>query len=133
MNAFLKFLVVTPALVLLGGCASDEPKPPVCESYDAVQNTVNHLRDANVSENGLTAVRPYVSQLLNDLNQLVADAKAQFSPQADQLRTSVQHLSTTVDTARLDPGVANLAKVRVSVSSVAVSARSLGDAISGTC
>lgn len=133
MNAFPKLLVVTSALGILAGCAADEPAAPVCASYDAVQNTVDHIRDANVSENGLTAVRPYVTQLRTDLNQLVTDARAQFAPQADQVRTSADQLSASVDTARQTPNAANLAAVRSSVAAVGASVRNLHDAISGTC
>jgi hypothetical protein len=136
MNAFPKFLVVTAAVGVLGfvgGCAGDEPAAPVCASYDAVQNTVNHIRDANVSENGLTAIRPYVSQLLTNLNQLVTDAKAQFGAQADQLKATVDKLSADVDSARQDPDVASFATVRASVRAVGFSARSLHDVIAGTC
>ncbi|MFC7528658.1 hypothetical protein [Actinoplanes sp. GCM10030250] len=133
----MRLLPVLTALGVLaaGGCAGqDQPEvAAVCDSYAAVQNTVNHIRQVNVSENGIVAIRPYVSQLLNELNQLVLDAKAQFGAQADGLRTTVDALQTTVGTAREDPNVTNLAAVRASVASVRASAQTLRDAIAGTC
>ncbi|MEV6300591.1 hypothetical protein AB0M02_14385 [Actinoplanes sp. NPDC051861] len=132
-----KLLTVLAAVGVLaaGGCAADdEPAAPaVCDSFAAVQNTVNHIREVNVSENGLVAIRPYVAQLLNELNQLVLDAKAQFGAQADQLRATVDQLQTSVGTAREDPNVTNLAAVRTSVGAVRESAVSLRDVIAGTC
>lgn len=124
------------ATVVLGvtGCAAEPPAvPPVCASYEAVQNTVGHIRTTNVSENGLTALRPYVSQLRDQLEQLYVDAQAQFAPQADALRTAVDQLAATVRTAKDAPDVSNLAAVRSSVAAVRSSAQTLRDAMASTC
>ncbi|MEU4691503.1 hypothetical protein [Actinoplanes sp. NPDC023714] len=133
-NPGLITAILAAAVLGAGGCASAEANAPaVCESFATVQNTVNQIRNVNVSENGVAAARPYVAELLNQLNQLVLDAQAQFKPQADQLRTAVDQLSASVEGARADPGAATFAVVRSSITAVGDSARALRDAISGTC
>ncbi|WP_229076550.1 hypothetical protein [Actinoplanes sp. DH11] len=133
-NPGLLTAILAAAVLGTGGCAASEPEAPaVCESFATVQNTVTQIRNTNVSENGLVAVRPYVAELLSQLNQLVLDAKAQFQPQADQLRVSVDQLSASVESASADPGAATLATVRTAVASVRTSAQALRDAIGGTC
>ncbi|GAA2716464.1 hypothetical protein [Actinoplanes palleronii] len=128
-----RFLVVV-LLLGLAGCAAEEPStPPVCDSLASVQNTVDHIRNTNVSENGLSALRPYLTQLKDQFNQLYLDAKAQFAPQADALRTAVDQLGADLRAAQGDPSVANLATVRTSVTSVRAGAHTLRDAMASTC
>ncbi|BAL87021.1 hypothetical protein AMIS_18010 [Actinoplanes missouriensis 431] len=128
--------ILAAAVLGTGGCAgsgAEANAPAVCESFATVQNTVTQIRNANVSENGLAAVRPYVTELLEQLNQLVLDAQAQFKPQADQLRTTVDQLSASVDSARADPGATTFSAVRSAITAVGDSARALRQAISGSC
>ncbi|WP_433829898.1 hypothetical protein ACQP2E_09415 [Actinoplanes sp. CA-015351] len=133
-NPGLLTAILAAAVLGTSGCAgSESDAPAVCESFATVQNTVTQIRNANVSENGIVAVRPYVAELLNQLNQLVLDAQAQFKPQADQLRITVDQLSASVDGARADPGAATFAAVRGAITAVGDSARALRDAIGGTC
>ncbi|SHN45127.1 hypothetical protein SAMN05443668_111151 [Cryptosporangium aurantiacum] len=133
-------LAAAAALTVLfvGGCAGDtgdgaDAKPAVCESFAAAQLTADHIRDANVSENGLSQVRPLLTQLREQLTQLVADAKAQYATQADAIRTAVDGLTTSVETALAAPSATNLTAVRDSVGQLRESVDGLRDAISGTC
>jgi hypothetical protein len=130
-----RILGILTATVLLGGagCAGDSSAPPVCDSYAAVQVTVDHIRDTNVSENGLAALRPYLTQLKTELNQLYLDAKAQFAPQADALKAAVDQLTANVRAAQETRTVTDLAAVRTSVSAVRNTAQSLHDTIAATC
>ena len=134
----LPVLLVLAPVLLAGGCSADESsaaaaKPAVCDSFAAVQTTLGHIRDVNVSENGLTALRPYVAQLRGELNQLYQDAQAQFATQAQQLRASVEELGTNVRAAQGSVDVASLASVRTAVGAVRASAQDLQAAISSSC
>ncbi|WP_328467702.1 hypothetical protein OHA21_49740 [Actinoplanes sp. NBC_00393] len=131
-------MFLAAVLLAAGGCtatttANDGGSEALCDAFAEVQNTVNQIKNANVSENGLTAIRPYAAELLNQLNQLVLEAKSQFAPQADQLKSSVDELKTVAETARTDPNATNLSAVRVSIQSVRESAENLRDAMSGAC
>jgi len=132
-----RLLPIAVGLLLAGstaGCAGDEPTvPAVCESAEAVKRTVEHIKNANVSENGLSAIKPYVSDLLQQLNVLAVDARAQFGAQADGLRASVTALQASVDAAREDPNRDKLSAVRTAVDGVRTSARTLQDALRQTC
>ncbi|GIF40281.1 hypothetical protein [Actinoplanes xinjiangensis] len=130
-----RLLPFAAGLLLLTGCSGEPatPQAAVCESYAAVQNTVEHIRQTNVSENGLTALKPYLTQLLDHLEQFVADAKAQFGPEADTLRAAVGQLSASVDVAREDPDLTNLAAVRGDVADVRTGAQSLRAGLQELC
>ncbi|AEV84902.1 hypothetical protein ACWT_3878 [Actinoplanes sp. SE50] len=130
-----RILVVIPLLAGLTGCVSpaEAAKPPVCNSWAAVQQTVGHIREVNVSANGLSALRPYLIQLKTELTQFFADAKAQFGADGEALKASVEQLGADLRTARADPTVANLSVVRTSVSGVRDDANRLHDTMLSTC
>lgn len=123
-----RLLVAVLLITGLAGCttAAAASPPPVCESWAAVKNTVDHIRDVNVSENGLSALRPYLTQLRDELNQLVIDAQAQFGAQADPLKAAVEQLGA-------DLQARNLPAVRTSVAAVRSAADNLHNALLSTC
>ena len=113
------------------GCGVDQP--PVCDSLSAVRTSVDHLRNTNVSENGLSQLQTDLSQLRADLIQLRTDAQAEFPAEIERARTAVNQFAATVAAARATPDAATLAAVRTAMSSAQDSTRQLADAISGTC
>jgi hypothetical protein len=116
------------------GCAAEEPATvPVCESRDAVRNTAEHIRNTNVSENGIGQMRAYLAQLRTELEQLASDAAAQFAPQTQQLRAAMDNLSASVTTARSVPSAENLQAVRDAAGAVRGNVQALSDAMAGTC
>jgi len=131
-----RIITVTVALSALaaGGCGGDQPSvPPVCQSLAATENTVEHIRNTDVSENGIAQLRTYLTQLRTNATQLYTDAKAQFAPQAQQLRTAMDQLSASVDTAKVTPDVVSLSAVRTSVAAVRTSTQNLHAAMAETC
>ena len=130
-----RILVVVLLLLGTAGCAAEEASaaPPVCDSFAAVQNTVDHIRTVNVSENGLSALRPYLTQLKDQLGQLYLDAKAQFAPQAEALKAATDKLEADLRTAQGSPDRTNLAAVRGSVGEVRSSADGLHTAMASSC
>ncbi|GAA4600576.1 ABC-type Zn uptake system ZnuABC Zn-binding protein ZnuA [Actinoplanes octamycinicus] len=131
-----RILVVLVLLLGLAGCSSSSgtaATPPVCDSWEAVQVTVGHIKNVNVSENGLSALQPYLTQLKDQLSQLYLDAKAQFAAQAEALKAAAQQLGDDLRTARANPDRTTLAAVRSSVAEVRTSADSLHTAMGSTC
>jgi hypothetical protein len=124
-------VVATAAAVLMTGCTSD--KPPMCDSLAAVRQSADQLRTANISENGLSAVSEDLSRLKSDLAQFSADAKAQFQPQTDALKSTVDQLRSSVTNAKAAPTAASLGAVRTSLTAVGDAARDLRGAVAGTC
>ena len=117
--------------VAVAGCSSEQS--PVCESLDAVQHSVAQLRNANVSENGLSQVRTDLTQLNASLQQLGTDATSQFAPQIDAVKSSATQLRTSVATAKETPNATNLAAVGGTLQAVQSSVQQLGDAMSKAC
>jgi hypothetical protein len=121
-------------LLSSAGCGADEPAaPPVCASLDAVRATAEHIRNTNVSENGVGQMRTYLGQLRTDLEQLATDAAAQFGPQTQQLRAATDNLSASITTARTVPNADNLQSVRDAAGAVRANVQILRDAAAGTC
>jgi phosphotransacetylase len=115
----------------LGGCGTDQP--PVCDSLVAVQTTMHQIRNANVAENGLALLRAHLQQLNVDVRLLLADAAAQFAPEAEAVRAAADQVSTSVAAAQESPDVAHLSAVRTTLGALRSSLEGLGDAMSGTC
>jgi hypothetical protein len=110
-------------LLVTGGCGTDDPA--VCDSLAAVQTSIDHVRNANVSENGLAQLQTDLTQLRADLIQLRTDAHSQFPAQIEGLRTAVNQFAGSVAAARATPDATTLAAVRT--------VRDLADAMSATC
>ncbi|XVV08343.1 hypothetical protein ACQP2X_26220 [Actinoplanes sp. CA-131856] len=123
-----RLVIVLLFLGVLAGCSPDSEGPAVCESVAAAQNTVNHIRETTVSEGGVTQMRTLLTQLRDELGQVVSDAQAQFKPQADALRTATDQLGTAL---RGRP--ADLGAVRAAVNEVRTAGQNLVDALKGTC
>ncbi|MEV4701749.1 hypothetical protein [Actinoplanes sp. NPDC049316] len=130
MRTFTAAVTVAAALGA-GGCGTDQP--PVCDSLAAVRTTMEQVRNVNVAENGLGALKTQLQQLRTDVRRLLDDTSAQFASQAQAVRTAAEQVSASVATARETPDAAHLGAVRTSLSTLQGSVRTLGDAMSGTC
>jgi hypothetical protein len=128
-----RWIAVAVALATLGAGACGTDKPAVCDSFAAVQNSIEHIRNANVAENGLSQLTTDLSQLKPSLEQLYADAKTQYTAEIESLRAAVSQFSANLTTARTEPNAHNLAGAGIALAALQDSARRLADAISGTC
>jgi hypothetical protein len=128
------FAVAGVAAVLglgLPGCTST--RPAVCDSVDQLRQSVNHLTNASLSENGMSALAADLNQVKSDLSQVATDAKPEFQPQTDQLKVAVDQLSASVNTAKADPNATTLGGVGAAVRSVKTAVESLVGSLSNTC
>jgi hypothetical protein len=128
VSTLLAAVVAFSGLVACGG-----DQPAVCDDLDAVQASVDNLKDIQVSENGLTALSPALSQVKQDLQQLVMDAKAEFGDEASKVQTAVTALQGSVATAKSERTASSLTDVGTAVGVVRSSLTALQDAVSGTC
>jgi hypothetical protein len=133
MTTSMRIVAAAAAIVLLGGCADDESRPAVCDSYDAVQASVDDLRNANISENGLSQVRTDLKELRHGLEQLLDDARANFQTQVDPIRLATDELATAVATARSEPTAMTLAAVGDAAAWLRETVHRLGTAMADTC
>ena len=129
---------LAPAVVLLviiggtvTGCSSDQPA--VCDDLDSVQRSVDHLKDVQISESGLTAMGTELRQLQQDLQQLSKDAQAEFGDEVDKVQSSVNTVRSSVTDARATPTISTLSAVGASIRSVQTNFNTLVDALADTC
>src|SRR5690242_4493517 len=116
----------------VAGCGS-ESQPAVCDSLAAAQLSAQHVRETNVAENGLSQLRTNLQQLRDDVQQLIAEAKSQWATQADAIRSALDQVSASVQTAKAAPNATNFSAVRATLTTLDDSVRSLGDAMRDTC
>jgi hypothetical protein len=119
-------------VLALAGCGSGD-QPAVCDSLDAVRASADDVKDANVSENGMSQVRASLTALQQNLQQLGTEARTQFESQIAAVRAAADQLSTSVSAAKADPTTATLDVVRDAMTSLGAAVDSLGDAMADTC
>lgn len=125
--------VITLALATpLAGCSEDQPA--VCSSVDSLEASVDDVRGIDVSsstalsdlESGLTAVG-------SDLSDVRADAKAEFSTQADAVQSSYDALTASIDAAKASASAATLTAVGTALSTFGTDVETLVTDVQGTC
>src|SRR5688572_27380798 len=92
----MTIVTLVAATAFLGGCAGEEHTAAVCDSYDAVQASADDLRNANISENGLSQVRTDLQALRKNLEVLLDDARELYATQVDTVQLAAEQLATTV-------------------------------------
>jgi hypothetical protein len=132
-----RLLAVAHVLFLgavIAGCSSgSEGTPAVCSSVDALQASVADLRDVQVADNGIPALRDAVASVEADLRQVVDDATSQYEPQADQLKADGVALQSAADAALNAPSPDTLRVVRSSISALADDVTHFADDVASTC
>jgi len=121
----------TMTSVLLVGCSSD--KPPVCDSFAALQHSVDDLQTRTMSENGVTALQADLTQVRTDLTIFAADARQHFEPQIAGVQLARDQVSSAVGTAKADPSAETFRTVAAALATLGQSVRTLGAELKGTC
>ncbi|GAA1035547.1 hypothetical protein GCM10009557_43540 [Virgisporangium ochraceum] len=133
MRPISRLVAAVAVVLVLGGCADEPDRPAVCDSYDSVQASADDLRNANVSENGLSQVRTDLEDLRHALVQLVDDARAQYATEVDTIEKAAADLRTAVTAARADPGPMTLSAVGDAAAWLRETVHRLGTAMADTC
>ena len=94
----------------LTACGGDQPA--ICDDVDTLQSSVDNLKDVQISENGLNALSADLSQIQRDVQQLTADAKAEFGDEASKVKSTVTSLETSVASAKANPSASTLSSGR---------------------
>jgi hypothetical protein len=118
-------------VLTVGGCGTEQP--PACAHLDAAQASIAHVRNADVSENGLTQLRTDLSQLKANLVQLRSDVQAKYPTEIEAVAGTVNQLAASVTAAKANPDATTFAAVRTAMSGLQDSVQHLADAMSGTC
>ena len=129
----MRIVTVVAALAFLGGCADEGDRPAVCDSYDAVQASADDLRNANISENGLSQVRTDLQDLRRSLEVLLDDARELYQREVDTIQAAAEQLATTVSAAKAEPGPMTLSAVGDAAAWLRETVHRLGTAMADTC
>ncbi len=114
----------------LGGCGG---QPAVCEDVDALQESVDTLKNTDAGEDGLSKVKTELKEMQTELQQLADDASSQYSTQIDKLNADFSGLKSSVTAAVDAPSAETLSAVKVDVQSVGSAIDDLGTAVADTC
>jgi hypothetical protein len=115
----------------LTSCAGD--KPAVCTQADELRTSVQNLKDVNLSENGVGALSAAMGQVRVEFEQFRTAAGSQFQAQIDAVKAAADQLEASVAAAKAEPNAALLGAVGTSLGGLETAARSLQDAVAGTC
>lgn len=112
----------------LAGC-SDQPE--VCDDRAALEESVQTLRDVDISDEGLSALQDQLAQVGEDVDRLAGSAQEEFSPQIDAMEDALTSLRTSLEEATSD--AESLGAVTSAVGDVDRAFGELDQAVSDTC
>lgn len=118
------------------GCSSDRPvkkKPAVCTSVERFESSVAALKKVDVGKGGLAKVRTDLGRIRSDLQQVVDDARGEFSRGVKDVRDDLTGLDKAVGAAITSPSAATKAAVGSALSTLIKTADQLVDDVRSTC
>ena len=125
-----RMIAVVAALLLVSTACSDDVSP-VCEAREQLQSSVEELRNVNVLDDGLDALRTDLDAVGDDLATFRTEAGDELEPEIDAVRASIDQLRETVDTGGSPADVA--ASLGAGVSELVTNWNALADAARGLC
>lgn len=118
--------------VSLAGCA-ESTQSKTCAQADKVRSSIEDVRNVNLSENGVVALRDSVAQVSSALELLRSELGSAAQAQIAAVQTAVGQLRTTVATAVADPTQANLDAVAAARDAARSSVQNLATAVTSGC
>lgn len=128
-------LGATTAVLLLAGSGLTAcgGQPAVCDDVDALQQSMNKIKDAKVGENALDTLTTESANIKSQVQKLGKDASAQYSSQVDKVKSTSQALGASVQAASSNPTSATFTAVSDDAKALGTAVSNLADAVSGTC
>jgi capsule polysaccharide export protein KpsE/RkpR len=123
--------VAAASIAALAGCGGS--KPAYCTDKTNLQNSINQLKNVDVSSQGLSTLQNQLKNVENSAKALAASAKNEFGPQVDALKTSLSSLGSAVQTAASAPSAQSLSTVAAGVSDVQATFKTLANAVDKNC
>ena len=124
-------MAILVALTGLAGCSSDQPD--VCTSMDALEASVGNLKDVQLGENSLADVETYLSQIRDDITDVAAAAKEQYSSEVDAVTDAVDDIDEVLRIAEDKPSAATLGPLKDAVTALNSGLTALQQAVSDSC
>jgi len=113
--------------------ASATATSALCTSADDARAALNDLKGLDVITQGTAAVKAQFATFQSAVDQLLAQARTDFAPEAAAVSTAVDGLRTAVNNLADSPSLADAKAVKDAVSSVGTSLDSLTTSVKGAC
>jgi uncharacterized alpha-E superfamily protein len=117
------------------GCSSasaSSSTSSLCTSVESLQHSASKLRDMQISENGVAAMRDQLGTVKGDVNKVITEARAHYGPQADRIRSYVDTLRAAAGQVRENPTADTLAAVKPTLTTLVTDIKTLVDQV-GNC
>jgi type IV pilus biogenesis protein CpaD/CtpE len=129
---FASLALAAGIAAVLAGCA-ESTQSKTCAQADKVRSSIENVRNVNLSENGMVALKSAVAQVGTELDLLRTTLAADAQAQVATVQTAVGQLRSTVATAAADPTPANLNEVGVARNAARSSIHDLATAVTSDC
>ncbi len=121
-------------LAACGGGDEQSPEPALCGSVDDLGDAVGDVSDIDFSSSGaLNQLKKGMDTVGEDLKDVQAQAKKEFSAQVDRTQQTYDDLSASVLAATNDPSAAALKAVDSALSAFNDEAQTLVSDVQTTC
>ena len=122
------------ALAALAGCggSSSGNKPAYCSARADLENSINGVSSLSPSSS-VSDLQAQFQKLKTDANKVVTQAKSDFPTQTSAIKSSVDALTTAVNTLKANPSASNVAPVVGAAGNVVSSFKTFVDASKSKC
>jgi hypothetical protein len=130
-NTMKRFFPLLAALLLAGAACGDDEASSACEARDELESSVEALRDIDVLDDGLDALRADLDAVGEDLATFRTEAGDELEPQTDAVRGPIDQIRSTLDSGGTPAEIA--ASIGTGLSDLATSWNELAEAAQGLC
>ena len=140
---FLAVAVLFIAALTLAGCGGgDGPEsgkpvagdtPAVCSSVDALEKSVDEVKNVNLDRDALPTLKTSLSKVQSALSQVKSDAKDEYATEVSAVDQAASSVSSSLQSAGASPSAKSLANVATAVQSLGASVTTLQDSVKSTC
>jgi len=107
--------------------------PAVCADVTALRASVDKIKGTPIGQGALTTLSTELTAMRSTFEQLQTDASAQYSAQADAVKSAGNSLDASVRAAQRSPSATTLAAVGAGVRGVSAAVGDLTTAVGGLC
>lgn len=95
----MKRFIPVIAVLLLVGAACDDDVSPACEAKERLQSSVDDLRNVDVVDDGLDALRTDVDAVADNLATFRSEVSAELEPEVDAVQAAVDQVRSTLESS----------------------------------
>ncbi len=95
----MKRIIPVVAVLLLVGAACDDDVSPACEAQQKLQSSVDDLRNVDVVDDGLDALRTDVDAVADNLATFRSEVSAELEPEVDAVQAAVDQVRSSLESS----------------------------------